>query len=172
LNRFIKVVNKINEIVAQFIALLIFPMIAFTVYEVSMRYLFDRPSVWVFETTLFLFGASVVLGGGWVLKIGGHVGMDVFYIRQSRRTRAILDVITSFLFFAFVGVLLIESTDMAWEALVRNTHSSSAWGPVLFPIIVTIPIGAFLMLIQGITKFISDLYLIFTGKELVGEVTK
>ena len=144
---------------------MVFPLILVMVYEVVMRYFFGNPTQWVFETAQFLFGASVVLGAAYTLKEHGHVGMDVFYSRLSLKRRAILDVITASIFFAFIGVLLFQSAKMTWNSWAMGAHSDSSWSPPLYPIVTTILIGAFLLLLQGVVKFIRDLRLVITGRE-------
>ena len=165
MNRFLSTVDKISQKTGEMVSLLIFPMILIIVYEVTMRYFFNNPTKWVFETALFLFAASVILSGCYVLKEHGHVGMDFFYLRLSIRKRATLDVITSFIFFAFIGVLLYQSTIMAVDCWSISARSNSSWGPPIYPIVTTIPVAAFLLLLQGLAKLIRDLHLAITGKD-------
>lgn len=169
MNKFLSVIDNISQKTGEIVSLLIFPLIAIVVYEVIMRYFFHNPTEWVFEAALFLFGASMVLGGCYVLKEHRHVGMDVLHSRLSLRKRAILDVITAFIFFAFIGVLLFESIRMAINSWSMTAHSESPWGPPIYPIVTTIPIAAFLLLLQGVAKFIRDFRLAITGR---GSITK
>ena len=158
MKKLLSAIDRLSHLAGIGVSMLIFPMIGFVVYEVTARYFLDNPSEWVFETALFLFGTMTVLGGCYVLKEGHHAGMDVFYARLSVRKRAMLDLVTSLIFFAFIGVLLYESTIMAWDSWRMNQHSESVWGPPLYPIVTTIPLGALLLLLQGIAKFTRDLH--------------
>ncbi|HOO63951.1 MAG TPA: hypothetical protein PK364_08515, partial [Synergistaceae bacterium] len=45
--------------------------------------------------------------------------------------------------------------------------SDSTWGPEVWPIKLTIPLAAFLMLLQGMTKTIKDAFMAITGRELI-----
>jgi TRAP-type mannitol/chloroaromatic compound transport system permease small subunit len=165
MKKYLLMIDNISQKTGVAVSLLVFPMIACVVYEVTMRYFFHNPTEWVFEMTLFLYAASVVLGGCYVHKEHGHVGMDVLYLRLSTRKRAMLDVVTSFIFFAFIGVLLVMSTKMAIGSWAIGARTDSTWGPPVYPIITTIPIAALLLLLQGVAKFIRDLHLAITGKE-------
>lgn len=167
MNKFLSVIDNISQKTGGIASLLIFPLIAIVVYEVIMRYFFHNPTEWVFETARFLFGASMILGGCYVLKERRHVGMDVLYSRISLRKRAILDVITAFIFFAFIGVLLFESIRLAAHSWAMTVHSESPWGPPIYPIVTTIPIAALLLLLQGVAKFIRDFRLAITGRESI-----
>jgi len=165
MNRFLLIIDNISQKTGVASSLLIFPLIACVVYEVTMRYFFNNPTEWVFEMALFLYAASVVLGGCYNQKEHGHVGMDVLYSRLSTRKRAILDVITSFIFFAFIGVLLVQSTKMTIHSWAIGARTDTPWGPPVYPIVTTIPVAALLLLLQGVAKFIRDLHLAITGKE-------
>ena len=165
MNRFLLTIDNISQKTGVIASFMIFPLIACVVYEVTMRYFFNNPTEWVFETALFLFAASMMLGGCYVLKQHGHVGMDFFYLRLSTRKRAMLDVITSFIFFAFIGVLLFNSIGMAINSWAIGAHTDTPWGPPVYPVVTTIPVAALLLLLQGVAKFIRDLHLAITGTE-------
>ena len=52
---------------------------------------------------------------------------------------------------------------MAWSSLEGLEHSFSVWGPPVYPVKLTIPIGVFLLLIQGITKSVSN-FMVMIGR--------
>jgi TRAP-type mannitol/chloroaromatic compound transport system permease small subunit len=45
-------------------------------------------------------------------------------------------------------------------------YTDSTWGPPVWPVKWTIPIAAFLMLLQGMTKTLKDACLAVTGREI------
>jgi TRAP-type mannitol/chloroaromatic compound transport system permease small subunit len=51
------------------------------------------------------------------------------------------------------------------NALAFRETLSSAWAPPVYPVKFAIPVAAFLLLLQGLAKYIRDLHLAFTGKE-------
>ena len=55
---------------------------------------------------------------------------------------------------------------LAWESLSICERSNSAWQPPIYPVKMMIPIGAFLLLLQGIAKLIRDILTLFSGKEI------
>jgi TRAP-type mannitol/chloroaromatic compound transport system permease small subunit len=111
-----------------------------------------------------LFGTYAILGGGYILLISGHVNVDIVYSRFSVKTRAAIDIVTSLLFFLFCGMLFIYGGSLAWDSLSRFEHSQSAWNPPLYPAKLMIPLAAALLILQGITKLIRDLLILF-GKD-------
>ena len=129
-------------------------------YEVIMRYGFGTPTVWTGELSQMLFGAYAMLAGAYIMTQRAHVNVDIFYARFPRRVRAAVDVLTSFLFFAFVLVLLVEGYSLAEDSVSRWETSRSAWNPPLWPVKTTIPIGAGLLLLQGIIKLLQDVLIL------------
>jgi TRAP-type mannitol/chloroaromatic compound transport system permease small subunit len=157
-------IDAVNDRVGRIMSLFILLIFVLLIFEIFARYLFNAPTVWANELTQMLFGAYVVLSGGHILWRGGHVGVDLLYARLSPRTKALLDVITSVLFFAFCAMMVYFGGSLAWESMSRWEHSQSAWNPPLYPVKLTIPIGAVLLLLQGMVKLIRDI-LILTGRE-------
>ncbi len=162
---FIRATNSINQWVGKITSYLVLVMTAIIIYEIFARYLFNRPTVWVHETSSFIFGVSIMLGGGYTFIYRTHVNVDILYNRFSPRGKAILDLITSVLFFSFALVLVWMGGAFAWNSLKALETSSTTWGPPIYPIKLTIPIGGALLLLQGLSKFIRDLSIAIKGGE-------
>ena len=122
-----------------------------------MRYLFNSPTLWSAELVTFMCGALYTVAGGYVLSRGGHVKVDVLYMRWSLRKQAFTDIFTIFLFLAFCGALLYAGVDWTWTAIVNGNTTGSHWDPIVWPVRMLIPLSAFLLILQGIAKFIRDL---------------
>lgn len=135
---------------------LVFAIFVLLLFEMTARYVFAAPTIWATELAEMLFGAYVMLSGGYLLVHKGHVNVDIIYGRFSRRTRAIVDIITSVLFFAFLLVLLKEGWGLAADAVSRWETSHSAWNPPVWPLKLTVPVGAGLLFLQGLCKLIDD----------------
>lgn len=129
-------------------------------YEVILRYVFDAPTRWGHESMIFLCAIVYMMGGAYTLYHRKHVSIDLLYNRCSPRGRAILDLITFPIFCLFIGILLWAGAGRAWEAIMLGETSGSPWNPPIYPILLMIPLGAFLMLLQGLAKFISDLAMV------------
>lgn len=135
--------------------------------EVVCRYVFNAPTLWATESCVLVFAVYILLSGAYVLLVRGHVTMDAVYNRFSLRGRAILDVVTSVFFFLFVGVLLWEGIPNAIKCVVLGEHSQTPWGAPFWPMKIAIPLGALLILQQGLAKLIRDLHIAVTGRKLV-----
>lgn len=159
----IRGIDLINERTGKAASFLIPLLIAFETYEVLSRYAFGHPTIWISELSAMLFGAFILIGGGFTQYSGSHANMDIVYGMFSKRGKAILDLMTFFLFLAFVGVLLWMGWHMAWRSVVSLEHDSTEWAPPLYYFKLTLPLGALLLLLQGISKFLKDLIIAIKG---------
>lgn len=166
LRLFIKGIDGINEWIGRALSYFLYAFFILLLIEVFLRYLLNSPTVWANELSQMLFGAYVVLSGGYILKVGGHVNVDIIYTRLSDKARAVLDICTSVLFFLFCGMLLVYGGSLAWESLSTLEHSQSAWNPPLYPAKLTIPLAAILLILQGIAKLIKDFLILFGHEDI------
>lgn len=171
LNAILGGIDKLNEWVGEILSFGVSFMFVMVLIEVILRYFFNSPTVWGNELTQMIFGVYVVLCGGYILGFGGHVNVDILYSRFSIRGKAIADIITFFLFLGFCSMLLIYGSALAWESLSTFEHSESAWNPPIYPVKLMIPLGAFLLLLQGIVKLIRDILALISGKQVTAGET-
>ncbi|MEJ6656359.1 MAG: TRAP transporter small permease subunit [Pseudomonas sp.] len=157
ISAFMNGVTKLNEWVGRLIAYLIIPIFIFILIEVFLRYLFNAPTVWTNELTQMLFGAYTVLSGGYILAHRGHVNVDILHSTLPVKTRAIIDIFTSVLFFIFVMAFGWFGYEMAKESIETWETSYSAWNPPIWPVKLAIPLGAGLLLLQGVVKLLQDI---------------
>lgn len=152
-----KKINNLNERVGYFTSFLIIPLVLIVAYEVVMRYIFNAPTIWVFEATTLIYGTHFMLGLGYTYKHNGHVAIDVFEARISERPRTILRLIVNLLVFTpTVGMLTIWSIIYATSSWHNWEHASTSWAPPLYPFKTLMAIGFILLLTQGIAKIIRD----------------
>ena len=165
MRKFVNAIDKISTFVGKFTSYLMIPAVSIVCIEITLRYIFHRPTQWATESTLFACGYLYVLGGAWTLLEKRHVKIDFIWERFSLRGRAILDSIT-FLFFALYMVLMIwAGSKYAMQAIGMLERSGTPWNPPVYPIKTAFVVGLVLLLFQGISKFIKDLYLAVKGSE-------
>ena len=155
--RLLHFIDRIDELIGRFAGFLVIPMILFITYEVILRKIFNSPTIWAHELSQYLFGVFVLLGGAWTLAQRKHVSMDMVYNRLSERKRAILDLITFPIFFFVIFSLLWYGLESTQDALTRWYVSEGALKFPLGFVWAAIPIGSFLMLLQGMAKFVRDI---------------
>ena len=159
-------IDGVSEWSGKILRVLIFVMIFVLIYEVTSRYLFKAPTFWAHETTQHLFGFYSVLAGAYVLLHFEHVKVHVIYERLSSRAKAIIDSITSLIFFLFVVAMLVYGWRMAWHSLMIMEVSETPFAPPMYPLKLAIPVAAFLILLQGLAHFIRSLHMAIKGKSI------
>jgi len=164
MKRFLTVIDSISKRSGEVFSFLWIVVVFVASLEVILRYGFDAPTIWGHETIIFLCGMVYIIGGAYTLYHRKHINVDMVYNRFSPRGRAILDLVTFPCFVLFIGVLLWGGTDRFWGALLIREGSGSPWDPPIYPILLTIPLGAFLILLQGLVKFIRDLTIAIRGR--------
>ena len=120
-----------------------------TAYEVISRYVFDSPTQWVFEVVMVLCATAWMLSAAYITLHNRHIGITVFYIIASDRTKWWLD-----LFAMSVGILalwlLVDDTAIrAIESVMMTERAGSAFNsPAPLILKSMLCIGAFLYLTQ------------------------
>jgi TRAP-type mannitol/chloroaromatic compound transport system permease small subunit len=163
LSSFLHMIDHTNDWIGSHLSYLMVPFVLLTVFEVFMRYCLNTPTQWAEELVLLVFGPYSVLGGAYTFVHNLHIRVDVVWSHFSERKKAIADLITSLLFFFFVVLVLWKGGKMALESVRNLEHTQSVWSPVIYPTKLTIPVAAFLVLLQGLAKFIRDLYFVVEG---------
>ena len=152
-----KLINATSELCGQICNIVIVLINAFIFYEVVARYVFNKPTIWVNETCLYLLPILCFLGASYCLKHKGHIRVDFFVRRYSKRTARILESllsVVSFLFFAILG----WQAYLSWcEAYVLNFPSGTILDiPLWIPQIV-FPVGMIFLCLQLIIEFSDNL---------------
>jgi TRAP-type mannitol/chloroaromatic compound transport system permease small subunit len=154
---FVRSISSVNEWVGKACSLFLVPLVCIMLLEVILRYAFDRPTIWAWDISMMLMALTVVLPGGYLLLKDSHINMDIIVRRLSPKTRAIIDLATSVLFFFVIGLLVWKGGEGAWDSLLSREHLSTVFAPPIYPLKMVWPVAAFLLLLQGVAKFIRDL---------------
>ncbi|MGY3438807.1 MULTISPECIES: TRAP transporter large permease subunit [unclassified Marinovum] len=163
-------IDVINLWAGRIICVLMIPLILAIVYEVFSRNMFavltengmnEQAIAWGFGPTLWVYDIARMLGGvlfmaaaGYALMRGVHIRADFLYRNWSDKTQATVDAvlymafyIPAMLFFTWV------STEYWLKAFLSGEQASdSTWAPLLWPARLAMPVGAFLLLLQGLPE--------------------
>lgn len=133
-------------------------------YEVLARFVFNSPTNWVHESMFLMFGMQYMISGAYAYREDQHVRVDVFYSKFSTRGKALADVVSSVFFFIFTITLLWTGWRFAADAVGNHELSFTEWGIQYWPVKLTIPIGAALIILQGVAKLIKDVMILTRAK--------
>ena len=168
MQKILKVIDLISDATGKTARWLAVALVLLITLEVTMRYVFDAPTMWNFETSLMTGGAMVALAWAYVHRHNSHVRVDVLYSRCSPRNKALIDVIgTLILFFPLIFLFANTSISQALEAWrTGETSIETYWYPPLAPFRTVVALGFVLLAFQGIATFVHDLSrLIYHSKE-------
>jgi TRAP-type mannitol/chloroaromatic compound transport system permease small subunit len=183
-------IDTLNEWVGKTVCWFIVPLCLAMVYEVVVRkfgtspegwwneiirvltdpdapsQLQPAPTLWAYDISRMLYGALFMLGAGYALSKGVHIRADFIYRNWSDRTQGIVDLFLYVtLYFVGMGFLLWYGADYAWTAWSRGERAmDTAWMPQLGPVRTAIPLGAFLLILQGISESLKSWYAATRGR--------
>ncbi len=103
------------------------------VMEVFLRYVFNAPTIWAHETTIFLSGITFIYGGLYCVARNTHIRVVLIYDLVGPRTRRIFDIVisltclTASLFFAWASWLMVKKAIFRPDGSFYMEASGSAW---------------------------------------------
>lgn len=154
---FNRVISRVNGFAGEFVAYWSVIAVFVYYYEVIARYVFNSPTNWAHESMFLMFGMQYLIAGGFCLRENAHVRVDVIYTHLSKRTQAIMDLVTSLFFFIFVLTLLGTGWIFFNDAYQVGEVSFTEWAIQYWPIKFALPLGAALLLLQGIAQLAKDI---------------
>ena len=166
MEKFFRIIDRISLWTGKGSSYLMVALVGAICYDITLRYIFAKPTFWAFELTYMIYGVYSMLGVAYCHYYKAHVRMDLIYARLSPRGKAMMDVICYiFLFFPLLLVLTYKSGEHGFWALTSGERSSvSVWRPYLSPFKLIITFGFAIFLLQGIVDFIRTLRIAIKGE--------
>lgn len=132
-------------------ALIILDTLAVT-FDVILRYSLGITYTGLFEITEYSLLWITFLSTAWILKIDGHIRVDLLLYRLNPRQRAITNIVTSIICIILLGMLTWYSAKLTLNHYQLGTYISSILQPPKWPIEIIIPVGYFLLFIVLLRK--------------------
>ena len=120
--------------------------------EVILRYFLNRPQVWVTEVTEVLLLYITFLGTTWLLRQEGHVKVDILLNRLKPRILALLGIFSSAIGILVSITLTVSGFKLTWDYVQRGIYTPTAMEIPVWIIIVVIPVGSLMLLVQFIRR--------------------
>lgn len=155
MNKLINVFNKIENLLAGIAGILILFSMLSTVSEVFVRYFFNYSIVWIQEYNEYILLYIPFLAGAWLLRINGHVTVDLIDNFISSKTKKHLGRIVPIIGIITMFIIVYASVLVTVEAYKENLTSTTILNTPQFYVYIVIPIGAILMLFEFCRKLIS-----------------
>ena len=156
--KFSRLVDGINDRVGKLAYWLTLAAVLVSSINALIRHTFDTSSNAWLELQWYLFSGVFLLCGGYALLHHAHVRIDVVYSRWSRRTQLFIDIFGHVFFLMPMTLLILY---LSWpvfvSAYVGNEVSSNAGGLVIWPARLLLPVGFFLLALQGISELVKSI---------------
>lgn len=149
-------IDALNEQVGHLSYWLILVAVLVSSGNATMRYAFNMSSNAWLEIQWYLFSAVFLFCAGYALLHNQHVRIDVISGRLSKRARAWIDILGTLFFLLPMSIAIMW---MSWPVFVQayelQEMSGSAGGLIVWPARLMLPIGFFLLILQGISELIK-----------------
>jgi TRAP-type mannitol/chloroaromatic compound transport system permease small subunit len=168
LKKILKLIDSISEIagsIGKWFALL---LVLVGAYDTIARHFFNAPTIWAYDTLCMAGGTVYLLGASYVYLHDSHTRVDVIYSLLSLRKQALVNLICSVVFF-FPLMLIMLKLSVNWAIRawkINEVMFQSFWYPPAAPYRTVFALGIFLLILQGVARFIRDLYFIVRGEPI------
>lgn len=122
---------------------------------IVMRYFLNASTVWQTEFVIFSLVAATFLGSAEVLKLKGHVSVDILPAALGGRGRTVLDLIAALLSVIFVGLLAWSGWTYFHEAWAENWTTETVWALPLWIPLLPLPLGMALLILQYLVEILK-----------------
>jgi TRAP-type C4-dicarboxylate transport system permease small subunit len=144
--------DRFLRLLAYLSGVLILLLVAFTVVDVFLRYLFNAPLKSVYEFTEFIMAAIVFLGIPYTGWIGAHIAVDVFAKWLDKPALRFLTASIAFISAALFALIAYRAT-LETIATISQVSNRLAWPhyPFRFTVAFGCALLAIVLLVQGVT---------------------
>ena len=154
--KFSKLIDRLNEHVGRSVYWLVLIAVLVSAANAIVRKLFNMSSNAFLELQWYLFSAIFLFCAGYALLHNAHVRIDVLTGRLSPKGQAWIDIFGTVFFLLPVAIFIMW---LAWpvfmNAWTSQEMSSNAGGLIRWPVRLLVPLGFFLLSLQGISELIK-----------------
>ena len=155
--RFCALCERFSLLVARAVMAIICVIVAVMIWEVVVRYVFEKPTLWANELSLWLAGAVYLLAGLYAMRERAHIRVTIFYDSASRNWRRAMDGFAALVLVVFAVALVVGSWKTVMQTVLRWETLGTAWDP---PVPATVKplilIAVSLIAVQSVSNFIAD----------------
>jgi len=149
--------DKITLLLSHTIKFLIPVIVLVMLYEVFVRYILFKPTMWANELSLWLAGIVYLIGGIYAMRLRCHIRIVMLYDIVSRKTQRIFDLISVIILVLYAIAVVVGGLPDATMSLMTWERFGTFWDPpipaVMKPLII---ISIVLIALQGVNNLIVD----------------
>ena len=149
-------IDRANDQIGRLVRWLVLGSVLLSAGNAIVRKVFDTSSNALLEIQWYLFAGVFMLGAGYAFLRNVHVRIDFVSSKLSKRTNAIIDAVGIVIFLIPLCLILIRlSWPLFYNAWVTGEMSSNAGGLIRWPVLLLIPVGFAILLVQGLSELVK-----------------
>lgn len=168
-----RAIDWLNAQVGKYVIWLIFAATVISALNAIVRKAFNYSSNGFLEVQWYLFAWSFLVAAGYTLLQREHVRIDVLNSRLPKKAQVWIDII-GFAFFLTPLCLMVlyMGVPMVIEKYQSGEMSGNPGGLIRWPVWLALPIGFFLLMLQGWSELIKRIaFLRGVGPDPMGRLT-
>jgi TRAP-type mannitol/chloroaromatic compound transport system permease small subunit len=151
-----RAIDALNEQVGKLSYWLILAAVLISTGNAIVRYTINTSSNAWLEIQWYLFSFVFLFCAGYTLLHNQHVRIDVITGRFSGRVRAWIDILGTLFFLLPMAIAIMWlSWPVFLDAYRSNEVSTNAGGLMVWPGRLMLPVGFFLLVLQGISELVK-----------------
>lgn len=151
-----QLIDRFNNGIGKLIGWLVLAAVLISAGNAIVRKAFSIGSNSMLEIQWYLFAAVFMLGAGYAFLRNVHVRIDFISSKLSKRTNTIIDILGIIIFLIPLCLILINlSWPLFYSAWKIGEMSSNAGGLIRWPVLILIPLGFSLLLLQAFSELIK-----------------
>jgi TRAP-type mannitol/chloroaromatic compound transport system permease small subunit len=151
-----RAIDAMNERVGRLLYWAILIMVLVSATNATLRYTLSIASNAWLELQWYLFAAVFLLCSGYTLLHNEHIRIDIISGRLSRRAQIWIDIFGTLLFLLPISIYIMwASWPVFMNAWTSGEISGSAGGLIRWPARLMVPVGFFLLSLQGISELVK-----------------
>jgi len=164
-----KILNTVTSVIGTFAGVLLFIPALMIFYEVIMRGVFNAPTEWSIEMSVYCVLVAGFLGMPITYLKGKHIQVDLLVSKFSYPNRVKMEIFTSLIGIVFCVIFFKEALDMSMLSLEINRTSPDTLRVPLWIPQFAMPVGIGLLTLHFFGTFVEDSYEVITGNYKGGQ---
>ncbi|MCJ2376498.1 TRAP transporter small permease subunit [Vibrio sp. ZSDZ34] len=147
---------------------LLMPLLASVVaFEVFARYVMNTPTIWAYDTSLFIFGYISALGGAYAQQKQSHINVDILYLKVPIVIRRCFSILTIVLAVGFLIVMTKLCFEKFLETYEYGFRRQSEWAPRVDHFWLMMAVASLIFIAEYSVQFIGHVFALITKRELI-----
>lgn len=123
--------------------------------EIGARYFFQSPQMWTVEVCEYLLFSIAFFAAPWLLKVNGHVNIDIFTGKLSQKNVQLMGCFSSAAGSIVSAIIVWAALNVALESYQTGVLLTKTISVPQYPFILIIALGYLLLFFEFVRQFLS-----------------